>query len=79
MSKNGFQLIDVRKSFGAAQALKGVSFEVKAGEFVTLLGPSGAGKTTLFRCLTGLERADNGETWVLGERIDLAPAASSTG
>lgn len=72
MSKNGFQLIDVRKSFGAAQALKGVSFEVKAGEFVTLLGPSGAGKTTLFRCLTGLERADHGETWVLGERIDLA-------
>lgn len=72
MSKTGFRLIAVGKSFGETQALKGVSFEVKAGEFVTLLGPSGAGKTTLFRCLTGLERADHGETWVLGERIDQA-------
>jgi len=72
MSETGFKLIDVHKTFGDTNALNDVSFEVKAGEFVTLLGPSGAGKTTLFRCLTGLEQADNGETWVLGERIDHA-------
>jgi len=41
-------------------ALAGVSFSAQPGEFVAVLGPSGAGKTTLFRCLTGLTRPDAG-------------------
>ena len=48
-------------------ALRDVSFAVRPGEFVAVLGPSGAGKTTLFRCLTGLTRPDAGAV-VLGGR-----------
>ena len=48
------------KSFGARKALDDVSLEVKAGEFVAVLGACGSGKTTLFRCLTRLTEADRG-------------------
>ncbi len=47
-------------------ALRGVSVGVRRGEFVAVLGPSGAGTTTLFRCLTGLTRPDAGEVIVDG-------------
>ncbi len=49
------------------QALRGVSLEIKGGEFFTLLGPSGCGKTTLLRCIAGLERPDQGEITVGGK------------
>ena len=51
---------DVHKYYGANHVLRGVSFDVQAGEHVGLLGPNGAGKTTLLRLLTGEERADSG-------------------
>ena len=51
------------------QALGGVSFSVRPGEFVAVLGPSGAGKTTLFRCLTGLTRPDAGAVFIHGRDI----------
>ncbi|TVQ30640.1 MAG: ATP-binding cassette domain-containing protein [Phycisphaeraceae bacterium] len=44
---------DIRKSFGAVQALRGVSFQASAGQVVGLLGPNGAGKTTTIRVITG--------------------------
>ena len=50
-------------------ALAGVSLEVRRGEFVALLGPSGAGKTTLFRCLTGLTKPDAGHVSVDGREL----------
>ncbi|MDE2183054.1 MAG: ATP-binding cassette domain-containing protein [Alphaproteobacteria bacterium] len=50
----------VTKSFGAFEALKGVSFTAPQGAFVALLGPSGSGKTTLLRILGGLEFPDDG-------------------
>jgi phosphonate transport system ATP-binding protein len=50
-------------------ALFDVSFSVEPGEFVAVLGPSGAGKTTLFRCLTGLSRPDGGSVLVRGRDI----------
>jgi phosphonate transport system ATP-binding protein len=50
----------------AVRALAGVSFSVTPGELVAVLGPSGAGKTTLFRCLTGLTRPDSGSVVVNG-------------
>lgn len=53
---------------GIVQAVKGVSFDVKDGEFYTLLGPSGCGKTTTLRCVAGLERIDNGEI-IIGSEV----------
>ena len=64
------QLIDVYKRYGAVQALDGVSLQVHAGELVALLGASGAGKSTVFRCLSGLARPDAGAVHVHGQRID---------
>jgi phosphonate transport system ATP-binding protein len=57
---------DLDKSFGGRQTIAGVSFRVHAGEFVAVLGPSGAGKTTLFRCIAGLVNPTAGRIRVLG-------------
>ncbi|MGA7538445.1 MAG: ATP-binding cassette domain-containing protein [Steroidobacteraceae bacterium] len=72
---------DVRKSFrapgngGEARALDGVSIEVCPGELTALVGPDGAGKTTLIRLLAGLMRADSGTLRVLGIDPALDPQA----
>jgi phosphonate transport system ATP-binding protein len=50
-----------------------LSFTIRPGEFVAVLGPSGAGKTTLFRCLTGLTRPDGGSVVVVGHDIWRSP------
>jgi ABC-2 type transport system ATP-binding protein len=57
---------EVRKSFGPVRALDGVSIEVASGELTALVGPDGAGKTTLIRLLAGLLVADVGTLSVLG-------------
>ena len=57
---------DVRKSYGSAPALGGVSFAVAAGEMFGLLGPNGAGKTTLLSIVAGLLDADAGEVRLAG-------------
>ncbi len=49
------------KSYNDTTVIKGISFEVAAGEFVTLLGPSGCGKTTTLRCIAGLETISEGQ------------------
>ncbi|MDN4055853.1 ATP-binding cassette domain-containing protein [Massilia sp. YIM B02763] len=51
---------EVRKQFGAVQALGGVSFQARDGHITALLGPNGAGKTTLLRTLVGMLRRDHG-------------------
>ena len=58
---------DVQKSYGQTPALRGVSFEVQAGEIFGLLGPNGAGKSTLIRILMDIIRADRGRVLVFGE------------
>jgi ABC-2 type transport system ATP-binding protein len=58
---------NVAKSYGSTIALRGVSFEVKAGEIFGLLGPNGAGKSTLIRILMDIIRADSGRVFVFGE------------
>jgi ABC-type multidrug transport system ATPase subunit len=57
---------DVSRKFGETQALDGISFEANQGELFGLVGPDGAGKTTLFRILTTLIVPDSGTATVLG-------------
>jgi ABC-type polar amino acid transport system ATPase subunit len=57
---------DVRKSFGAFEALRGVDLAVEEGEVVCIVGPSGGGKSTLLRALNGLETIDAGSVVVNG-------------
>ncbi|HEX3415968.1 MAG TPA: ATP-binding cassette domain-containing protein, partial [Stellaceae bacterium] len=60
------RIVGLRKRFGDRIVLDDVSFEVAAGEVVAILGASGAGKTTLFRCVTRLAQSDGGQIF-LGE------------
>jgi len=66
--------LDVR--YGAIHALRGVSFEVKAGEIVTLIGSNGAGKSTLLRAISGLVRPSSGRILLRGADVTrFAPEA----
>ncbi|MDP6478132.1 MAG: cell division ATP-binding protein FtsE [Nitrospinaceae bacterium] len=64
------QVFNLLKTYGgAAPALADISFSVKDGEFVFLTGPSGAGKTTLFKILFGGEKYDRGQVLVNGVNV----------
>lgn len=64
----------ISKRFGGLTALDRVSFEVRRGEIVGLIGPNGSGKTTLFNVISGLFKPDRGTISFLGKRIHgLAP------
>lgn len=63
------QITDVKKRYGALQALGGVSLEIAQGEFFGLLGPNGAGKTTLISIIAGLSRADSGRVAIHGHDV----------
>lgn len=66
---NVVEISDLSKSYEDVQALKEISFEVQKGELFGLIGPDGAGKTTLFRILTTLLVPDVGEALVLGKNV----------
>ena len=68
-----FRAMEVHKSFGAHEVLKGIDMTVDAGEVVCLLGPSGSGKSTFLRCINHLEKFDRGEMWVEGDRVGYRP------
>ena len=71
------QLTGVTKSFGAVRALKGVSFDLRAGEVHALLGENGAGKSTLIKVITGAHQPDGGTLHVCGELASgLTPSAA---
>jgi len=63
------QLLGVRKSYGAAEILKGVDLTVRRGEVLVLMGPSGSGKSTLLRLINHLEPIDGGEILVAGQHV----------
>jgi len=63
------QLEGIHKSFGDTPVLNGVSLSVRQGEFVTLLGSSGCGKTTTLRVIAGLESPDSGRVLLSGEDV----------
>ncbi|WP_079574168.1 amino acid ABC transporter ATP-binding protein [Bradyrhizobium erythrophlei] len=60
---------DLRKSYGDHEILKGISFDLMAGETLVLIGPSGSGKTTVLRCLNHLETPSGGEITLAGDTI----------
>ncbi|MBE7064941.1 MAG: amino acid ABC transporter ATP-binding protein [Ruminococcaceae bacterium] len=66
---NVLEVKNLTKSFGDHQVIKGVSFTLKQGEVLVLIGSSGSGKTTLLRCLNFLETPDGGIVNVLGEDV----------
>ena len=66
MSDPAIRVEGLAKSYGETAALASVSFAVERGEMFGLIGPDGAGKTTLMRILTSLIDADRGKAWVLG-------------
>lgn len=71
------QLSSVTKSFGAVRALKGVSFDLQAGEVHALLGENGAGKSTLIKIITGAHQPDSGSITINAERVaHLSPASA---
>ncbi len=75
--KTLLQLSAVAKSFGAVRALKGVSFDLHAGEVHALLGENGAGKSTLIKVITGAHQPDGGSIEINGERVaHLTPASA---
>jgi polar amino acid transport system ATP-binding protein len=62
-------LVDIWKSYGDLEVLKGVSFELKEKEVKVIFGPSGSGKSTLLRCVNMLNPPDKGEIFLRGENI----------
>ncbi|MBI5629522.1 MAG: ABC transporter ATP-binding protein [Elusimicrobia bacterium] len=67
------ELKGIKKSFGGAPILRGISLSVRKGEFLTFLGPSGCGKTTTLRIIAGFERPDAGEIILSGEEVSALP------
>jgi phospholipid/cholesterol/gamma-HCH transport system ATP-binding protein len=63
------QVVDVYRSFGKQQVLKGINFRVQRGEILAVVGPSGSGKTVLLRLLIGLLRPDRGQVIIEGTDI----------
>ena len=63
-------LREVHKSFGAVEVLKGISFDVRKGEVVCIIGPSGSGKSTLIRCINALVPVTSGSITVSGQEVN---------
>src|SRR5687768_3629813 len=71
------ELRQLAKSFGGARALRGVDFDLRAGEVHALLGENGAGKSTLIKIVTGAHQPDRGTITVAGQAVShLTPASA---
>ena len=73
------ELESVEMAYGAIQAVKGVSLQVRTGEVVTIIGANGAGKSTLLKGIVGLEPLAGGRLWVNGQDCSRMPAHQRVG
>lgn len=64
---------DLHVNYGEHEVLHGITFDVKAGETMAILGGSGSGKTTLLRALMGLEKSSGGAIWIRGQDLCCVP------
>lgn len=75
MTKWAVELREIYKTYQTGsyevRALRGISLQVTAGEFLAIAGPSGSGKTTLLNIIGGLDQAEAGEVWVAGQNLHL--------
>ncbi|NLW06599.1 MAG: amino acid ABC transporter ATP-binding protein, partial [Clostridia bacterium] len=63
------EVIDLKKSFGKLEVLKGITTTIKKGEKVAIIGPSGSGKSTFLRCLNCMEEVTSGA--IIFEGVDI--------
>jgi ABC-type Fe3+/spermidine/putrescine transport system ATPase subunit len=73
-SESALRVVDLVKQYSPAVRVGPISFDVRQGEFLSLLGPSGCGKSTTLRCLAGFEDVSSGEIWLGEKRLDRVPA-----
>ena len=67
---NALELINVHKSFGKTQIIRGIDLAVTAGERIAIIGPNGAGKSTLFNLISGRFAPTSGQIWLGEHRIE---------
>ena len=77
MSETILKMQGIQKYFSGVHALKGVDFELRAGEVHALMGENGAGKSTLIKVLCGIYKHDDGTIEYFGERVAFANIAES--
>ncbi len=68
------EAIDIHKSYGSHEVLKGMSLAANAGDVISIIGSSGSGKSTFLRCMNMLERPQQGRIIVAGEEVKLVTA-----
>jgi simple sugar transport system ATP-binding protein len=79
MSKAEYAIecVDIKKSFGSVEALRGVSIYARPGEITAIIGDNGAGKSTLIKCVSGVYTADEGHIKIDGEIVDFSTPEES--
>ena len=73
MAEDFVSVSHLTKRFGDLTVLSDISFSVRKGEFLCVVGPTGCGKTTFLSCLTGAYGVDSGSILLDGEKVDLTP------
>ena len=71
MQNTILEMNNIHKRFHGVYALKGVHFDLRAGEVHALMGENGAGKSTFIKVITGVHKAEEGEMFLDGQKVDF--------